>query len=321
MNLPSRDGDNDKRRSPTAIEVEIARELAQLPKMEQLKTTQDVEGRNLLAAAEPSKLVQLGLGALDKRIRELIETSNEPSLSALLQSNFACDRKLHLKMLRSENFDSELAAKRMVKFLFLSQEVLGLSDERGSVLRPVELTTDFTQEERDRQDLGALQLLLFRDQAGRRVAGCFDVETPTSSSDNINLEVSHAFRTLTDPSMFDASRRNSHRRSDFVNFQAITLKRGLLLVSSGLRRRDYAERGASLFIYGLEPFFSHGNWQHTLATWSPLSKWSGTDCCCSCVLARSARAPQYHSKSCPTTTCKRSRSCKVSLRYACCSPR
>jgi hypothetical protein len=210
--------DDANRRSPTAIEKEIAQELAHLPTMEQLRTTQDVEGRNLLAAAEPSKLVQLGLDALDKRIREQIETPNKSSEAELLQSSFACDQKLCLKMLRAENFDSELAAKRMVDFLSLLQEVLGFSNEPG-VLRTVKLASDFTQEERRRQDLGALQLLLFRDRAGRRVAGCFDVETPMSSSDT-NLEVSHACRTLTDISP-NTNQRNSHGHIDFIKWPSL----------------------------------------------------------------------------------------------------
>jgi hypothetical protein len=189
MNRPHTDDDDTRKRSPAAIETEIAQELAHLPIMEQLRTAQDVEGKNILAAVEPSKLVQLGLDALDKRIRQHIRTSNKQSVVSLLQSSFAQDRTFRLKMLRAENFDSELAVKRMVDFLSLLQEVLGFSDERTTVIRPVELAIDFTQEERTRQDLGALQLLLFRDHAGRRVAGCFDVETPPLGRD-FNLKVS-----------------------------------------------------------------------------------------------------------------------------------
>jgi uncharacterized protein YunC (DUF1805 family) len=239
MNLPRRDDkDDERRKNPTAIETEIAQELARLPVLDQLRTSQDIEGKNLLAAAEPCKLVQLGLDALDKRIREQIRTSSEPSVTALLQSSFARDRKLCLKILRAENFDSELAVKRMVDFLSLLQEVIGSRDETANVLRPLELT-DFTQEERGRQDLGALQLLLFRDQAGRRVAGCFDVATPTSSIDT-NLEVSNAVRTLADLSSSQLTSVTSHGKPSllkeaFYLFQAAsedetTQKEGLVFI-------------------------------------------------------------------------------------------
>ncbi|KAG7369992.1 hypothetical protein IV203_027738 [Nitzschia inconspicua] len=180
MNLPSKDDDSDAvRRQPTAIEAELAQELDHLPKMEQLRTTQDIEGKNILAAAEPNKLVRLGLDALERRIQEKLRITNEASLVALLQNPFAKDRQLRLKMLRAENFDSERALKRLINFLAMLKELLADSNNHGDELRPLELNKDFVSAERDRQNLGALQLLLFRDQAGRRVAGCFDVETPS----------------------------------------------------------------------------------------------------------------------------------------------
>lgn len=187
MNLARKDDGSDPKSSSrtiqTPIETEIAHELARLPRTEQLRTIQDIEGKNMLAAAEPRKLVELGLNALDKRLQEQLRTTEDATVAAHLQSPMAKERQLRLKMLRAENFDSELAAKRMINYLALLGEVLAetmTADDDGS-LRPIILARDFESADRERQSLGALQLLLFRDQAGRRVAGCFDVDEASLS--------------------------------------------------------------------------------------------------------------------------------------------
>lgn len=195
----------------TDIERQVADELAQLPRLQRLKTIQDVEGRNILAAAEPSRLVQIGLDALNRRIDERIGASlpGDPMWGAL-QSEFAADKTLRLKILRAEQFDSSLAFQRLINFLSLLQEVLGSNE-----LRPLNLRGDFTSGEKELQFYGSLQLLLFRDDAGRRVAGCFDIEVPASAIErlskvtNANLTESYtnfvsltgtfAFHTLSTP--------------------------------------------------------------------------------------------------------------------------
>lgn len=205
MNVARKDDGKDPKlslRGRTAIESEIAHELARLSRTEQIRTTQDVEGKNMLAAAEPRKLVELGLNALDKRLQDQLRSTEDTTLAASLQSPMAKERPLRLKMLRAENFDSELAAKRMINYLALLREVLAESattDDDGS-LRPIKLARDFASADRERQSLGALQLLLFRDQAGRRVAGCFDVdESPSSGATNI--KVSPCVRKEKDPGL------------------------------------------------------------------------------------------------------------------------
>jgi hypothetical protein len=227
MNLPRKKDDDAVRRLPTAIETEIAQELARLPRIEQIRTTQDVEGKNILAAAEPSKLVQLGIDAFDKQIKEQIVSTTDSSVVALVQSPFASDRKLWLKMLRAEKFDPELAAKRMINFLALLKEVLHSTDERRE-LRPLKLAKDFSQQEMEHQSLGAIQLLLFRDQAGRRVAGSFDVDVAPSISDT-NSEVCEVeqHRIMYGKIVFHM------RLSSFI--AVFVVEAGVLLVSSCIR--------------------------------------------------------------------------------------
>ena len=170
MNLPSR----APRRVPTAMENEISDEVVQLDWLEQIKVDQDVGGRNLLAAAEPSHLTAIGLRALDKKIEKELKSMENDAMAARLRGAWASDRSLRLKMLRAENFDSDLAYHRLVNYLKLIQEVLG----DGHEPRQLELARDFDDSERSLLEGGALQLLLFRDHTGRRVAGCFDVDTP-----------------------------------------------------------------------------------------------------------------------------------------------
>ncbi|KAL3904839.1 MAG: hypothetical protein SGILL_009913, partial [Bacillariaceae sp.] len=157
------------------METEIAEEVAKLPRLERFRVLQDVEGRNLLAAAEPSKLVAIGLHALDQKVANELESKNgASSVRSLLKSKLASDVSLRIKMLRAESFDSDLAFERLVKYLKLLQEVLATCGEP----RHLELARDFDAAERQWLEFGSFQLLLFRDHAGRRVAGSFDIEIP-----------------------------------------------------------------------------------------------------------------------------------------------
>jgi hypothetical protein len=120
--------------------------------------------------------------------------SNDPDMMHLLpalESDLAKDPDLRLKMLRAESYDCERAAVRLANYLNLLLETFG----PNMLSRPIQLA-DLTPEEHHLKRQGTHQLFKFRDNSGRRIAGCFDVESPSTASAASQVSVRESIERL-----------------------------------------------------------------------------------------------------------------------------
>ena len=95
----------------------LRKEMGRLSLQEQYSINQDVNGLNVLAAAEPPELSSAGLEALDKQLRQMgseypCYRSAESSGSKMIN-----ERQFRLKFVRADRFDPIKSANRIENYL------------------------------------------------------------------------------------------------------------------------------------------------------------------------------------------------------------
>ena len=122
---------------------------------------------------------------LQHEIQNLQMQSNEDLISVLSSSGLANDTDLQKKMLLAEYNDVPCAVNRLIGYFRLLQDVLGPKTSRAVSLE------DMSEQDRQLQRKGTIQLFKFRDAHGRRVVGCFE-----SGSGSCTNSLSHVRLTL-----------------------------------------------------------------------------------------------------------------------------
>jgi hypothetical protein len=132
---------------------------------ERSEAQQDVEGKNLLAAAAPRTLMQMGLEALDRELERQIRQLYSPSLqTAVITSPMYNDREFRIKFLRADRMSASNAATRLLSYLSYALELFG----QEALMRPIR-TSVLTSTDEQALRIGWIQLLLTRDHIERRI--------------------------------------------------------------------------------------------------------------------------------------------------------
>jgi len=187
------DNDNDLEEvDMKAVDDFMSKEISELSYRDRYLIDLDVRGMNVLASTEPNELYLIGLEALDKQIllgmtTPSASTSTSTSTSTAkrimdhqqqqmrynykyyrlaekLISPMIKSKEFRSKFARANCFDPVKAANRMEMYLEIVCENFG----NDALTRQVKLT-DLDKVERDLLKSGCLQILPFRDSAGRRI--------------------------------------------------------------------------------------------------------------------------------------------------------
>ncbi len=156
----------------------ISNEQKKLSYQERNFINEEIHGVACNVQDESPEMVQYSLSKLTSELEDLVLTdwrknaTGPSTLSAgflLSRRDFGTDTYVNrpsfrLRFLRSENFDVQKAAIRLMKFLNLVLEVFGAY----ALSRPIKLT-DFKRSELKALQSGWLQVLPFRDRSGRRL--------------------------------------------------------------------------------------------------------------------------------------------------------
>ena len=173
---------NDLHRDvPTQTRIE--RELDHLSEEERQIIVRDVQGvvpssnnnsptgflSSRLRLSPNDNLIPSFQYTLQHEIQNLqMQPGNEDLISVLSSSGLANDTDLQKKMLLAEYNNVPCAVNRLIGYLRLLQDVLG-----PKTFRAVSLA-DMSEQDRQLQRKGTIQLFKFRDAHGRRVVGCFE---------------------------------------------------------------------------------------------------------------------------------------------------
>lgn len=119
-----------------AVSNLLAEEMSKLSLKEQYCINQDVNGRNVLASAEPLELSSIGLEALDEQLRTRDGDFRCYRSAEKMRSKMIKGLEFRLKFARAEHFDPVKAATRIENYLKIVSKHFG--DEK--LKTPIKLT-------------------------------------------------------------------------------------------------------------------------------------------------------------------------------------
>ena len=145
----------------------VRQELDRLSFEDRNAINEEVHGVSCLAPEETPELLEQSLSALELSLNRMV--ADPPSLKSaysLVRNSvsYVNERNFRLRFLRCELFDVEKTALRIIKYLDV---VLAVSGE--DALRTRFLLDHFNKEEMKLLRSGCIQLLPYRDRAGRPV--------------------------------------------------------------------------------------------------------------------------------------------------------
>jgi hypothetical protein len=141
----------------------LAHEMAALSMQERERAYFDVHGIPDNVVKETPELVAICLADLDEELNK-IERKQAYDTAKLQDPDYVSNRKLLLKFLRSESFDSRRAAERLVAFCQLKLDIFGES----KITKDIRIA-DLNEEDTQVLESGLIQLLPRRDRAGRAI--------------------------------------------------------------------------------------------------------------------------------------------------------
>ena len=152
---------------PTTVDGLISKELLKLSLRDRNAIDEEVHGVRVLAPAETPELLEASLFRLSEELARI--PNDNPSKAAYLESQnltrtYVNSNDFRLRFLRSEFFDVKKAAHRMIAFLDVASELFG----PDALRRPIGIAS-FPKEEERLLRVGNVQLLPFRDRAGRPI--------------------------------------------------------------------------------------------------------------------------------------------------------
>jgi hypothetical protein len=148
--------------SSKAADDLFAKEMTELSMQEREHVYHDVHGISD-AVEETPDLVARCLADLDLELNK-IENKRSYELAKRQDPYYVGNRKLLLKFLRSESFDSRRAADRLVRFFQTKSDLFGESKLTTDIV-----IADFKEDDIRVLESGLAQLMPRRDQAGRAI--------------------------------------------------------------------------------------------------------------------------------------------------------
>jgi hypothetical protein len=141
----------------------LANELSELSLVEHEKILFDVHGFSQVQDEDPPFL-EAKFAELEAELQKIRNKSAYEN-AKYLNSSYVADPAFRLMFLRSERFDTQLAAKQLVRHFKVKRELFG-NDE--ILAREVRLS-DLTKDDMETLESGFMQVLPTRDAAGRRI--------------------------------------------------------------------------------------------------------------------------------------------------------
>ena len=167
----------------------LLEELSRLSFQDRNNINEEIHGVRVLGPEETPELLERSLAALGMFLDQIIteppslktafNLSQSPVLNPTMEpsnpqtnesssppssTTYVNSRSFRLMFLRSELFDAKKAALRIIKYLDVVLEICG----EYTLRRPIQLT-DFSKEEMRILRSGCIQLLSYRDRAGRPI--------------------------------------------------------------------------------------------------------------------------------------------------------
>ncbi len=160
---------------PLQMDKLIAKEIEGLSLKERNALYEEIHGVSTMAPEESPELIhesldtfQQELGKMDtKSMQSYNIIANNQDDRSTFSRNMIQGDEFRLRFLRSEFFDAKKAARRMLHFLDILQELWGEDELKG-----FDGTMDFFLAKDSEQAsfrMGLLQLLPFRDRSGRKI--------------------------------------------------------------------------------------------------------------------------------------------------------
>jgi hypothetical protein len=159
----------------------VTRELMQMSLQQREQITEEIHGVHSMAIPESSDLISRSLACLEQAIASKVQLAQQQHLSEHKSSSsqkipaflevqrlgamFLYQPSFRLKFLRATLFDAALAADRLLGFLQLVRDLLGLE----ALIKLPLLLNQFAFDEHGLLREGAFQILPGRDRVGRRI--------------------------------------------------------------------------------------------------------------------------------------------------------
>ena len=157
--------------NPIGVDALLAKDLNQMSLNEREKVCEQIHGVESILE-ESDEMISSGLNNLEMELQKI---PSKPAYDEAerMSSEYVRDRKFRLMFLRAEQFDSSLAARRLVMFMEEKAKNFG----RESLTRPLNLR-DLDKDDLETLNSGVFQALPVRDTAGRLVIVGFEKLIP-----------------------------------------------------------------------------------------------------------------------------------------------
>ncbi|VEU43984.1 unnamed protein product [Pseudo-nitzschia multistriata] len=164
----------------------LSKELLALTLRDRNEITEEIHGVSSMAVEETPELLIRSLSMLEEELQVMPESKKKYYTKALsLPDSYVQKDRFKLRFLRTCLFRPKEAAERIIKHLTNIAECFG----EQCLQRPVCLD-DFTKSEQRTMKKGGLQLLPYRDRAGRRILISFPTDHISGLTPDVRVKIS-----------------------------------------------------------------------------------------------------------------------------------
>ncbi len=165
--------------NPDDVDTMLAAELNEMTFQERERIYEELHGV-AMEIVETKELLQTSLQQLDEALQRLPDRSIYEKAKGI-NPQYIENYSFRLMFLRSEYFDAEKAATRLVKFL--ENKVRFFGEE--TLARPIYLS-DFNEDDMAFLQSGKVQLIPARDRSGRMIVSDFNMDPNGAQPKNID---------------------------------------------------------------------------------------------------------------------------------------
>jgi hypothetical protein len=174
---------------PDNVVAKLVAELNQMTFQEREKVCEELHGVEKITV-ETKELLATSLQEMEQALQGVPNRSIYEKAKRI-NADYVEDRSFRLMFLRSEYYNSERAALRLVKFLQNKVELFG----EETLTRPIYLS-DLSDDDVAFMKSGVVQLIQERDRSGRVILGDFNMDPSLEQPKDISNYVRTAFFDL-----------------------------------------------------------------------------------------------------------------------------
>ena len=174
---------------PDSVDAMLAGELNQMTFQEREKVWEELHGVETITQ-ETEELLATSLKEMEQAL-EAVPNRSIYEKAKSVNARYVEDRLFRLMFLRSEYYNAELAAVRLVKFL--ENKVKWFGDE--TLTRPIYLS-DLNEDDMAFMKSGIVQLIPARDRSDRVILADFNMDPSLEQPKEINNYVRASFHSV-----------------------------------------------------------------------------------------------------------------------------